>query len=66
VTYGSEALSSIEHLGLIVGSQLKAEALLQHFGSLVVLARASVQELLPFIPRSKALRLVRRPGKTGG
>jgi len=57
-TYGSEALNSIEHLGLIVGSQLKAEALLQHFGSLTVLARASVQELLPFLSRTKALRLI--------
>jgi DNA repair protein RadC len=57
-TYGSEALNSIEHLGLIVGSQLKAEAMLQHFGSLPMLARASVQELLPFLSRSKALRLI--------
>jgi DNA repair protein RadC len=57
-TYGSEALNSIEHLGLIVGSQSKAEALLQHFGSLAVLARASVQELLPFLSRTKALRLI--------
>jgi DNA repair protein RadC len=48
VNYGSEALNSIEHLGLIVGSQLKAEILLKHFGSLTVLARASVQELLSF------------------
>ena len=57
-TYGSEALNSIEHLGLIVGNQLKAEALLQHFGSLPALARASVQELLPFLSRTKALRLI--------
>jgi DNA repair protein RadC len=41
-----------------VGSQLKAEALLQHFGSLAVLACASVQELLPFLSRAKALRLI--------
>jgi DNA repair protein RadC len=58
VNYGSEALNSIEHLGLIVGSQSKAEALLKHFGSLTVLARASVQELLPFLSRTKALRLI--------
>jgi DNA repair protein RadC len=45
----------------IVGSQLKAEALLQHFGSLAVLARASVQELLPFLCRTKALRLISSP-----
>jgi DNA repair protein RadC len=58
VTYGSEALDTTEHLGLILGSQKAAETLLKHFGSLAVLARASVEELLPFIPRSKALRLV--------
>ena len=58
VTYGSEALDTPEHLALILGSQKQADALLEHFGSLTVLARASVQELLPFVPRAKALRLV--------
>src|ERR1700730_11433500 len=58
VTYGSEALDTAEHLGLILGSQKAADTLLQHFGSLAVLARASVEELLPFVPRAKALRLV--------
>ena len=58
VTYGSEALDTAEHLGLILGSQKQADALLDHFGSLAVLARASVEELLPFVPRSRALRLV--------
>jgi DNA repair protein RadC len=58
VTYGSEALDTAEHLGLILGSQKQANALLDHFGSLTVLARASVQELLPFVSQSKALRLV--------
>jgi DNA repair protein RadC len=58
VNYGSEALDTAEHLGLILDSQKKAAALLKHFGSLTVLARASVQELLPFVSRSKALRLV--------
>jgi hypothetical protein len=58
VTYGSEALGTAEHLGLILGSQKAADTLLKHFGSLAVLARASVEELLPFVPRSKALRLV--------
>ena len=57
-TYGSEALDTAEHLGLILGSQKQADALLEHFGSLTVLARASVQELLPFVSPSKALRLV--------
>jgi excinuclease UvrABC nuclease subunit len=54
VTYGSEALDTAEHLG----SQKQAEALLQHFGSLNQLARATVPELLPLVSRSKALRLV--------
>jgi DNA repair protein RadC len=58
VTYGSEALDSVEHVGLIVGSQKQAAAILQHFGSLTVLGRASVEQLLPFVSRSKALRLV--------
>jgi hypothetical protein len=43
---------------LILGSQKQADALSEHFGSLTVLARASVEELLPFVPRSKAIRLV--------
>jgi DNA repair protein RadC len=46
VTYGSEALDTTEHLGLILGPQKAADTLLEHFGSLAVLARASVQELL--------------------
>ena len=53
VTYGSEALDTAEHLGLILGSQKQADALLEHFGSLTVLARASVHELLPFVSQSK-------------
>jgi hypothetical protein len=36
----------------------RGAALLKHFGSLTLLARASAQELLPFVARSKALRLV--------
>jgi DNA repair protein RadC len=51
-------LDTAEHLGLILGSQKQADTLLKHFGSLTVLARASVEELLPFVSRSKALRLV--------
>jgi DNA repair protein RadC len=45
---------------LILGSQKQAAALLKHFGSLdrLQLARTSLQELLPFVSRSKALRLV--------
>jgi DNA repair protein RadC len=58
VTYGSEALDSSEHLGVVLGSQRDADALLQHFGSLSILAQASVEQLLPFVSRSKAIRLV--------
>jgi DNA repair protein RadC len=57
-TYGSEALDGTEHLGLILGSHKAADVLLDHFGSLAVLARASVEELLPFVSRARALRLV--------
>jgi DNA repair protein RadC len=57
-TYGSEALDSVEHVGLILGSQKEAAAILQHFGSLRVLARASVDQLLSFTSRTKATRLV--------
>jgi hypothetical protein len=37
VTYGSEALDTAEHLGLILGSQKAADTLLKHFGSLAVM-----------------------------
>jgi DNA repair protein RadC len=57
-TYGSEALDSVEHLGLIIGDQAKAVALLQSFGSIPQLACASVQELLHFVSRAKAVRVV--------
>jgi hypothetical protein len=40
-TYGSEALGTIEHLGLIVGSQEKAQALVEHFGHARYLSRSS-------------------------
>ena len=56
--YGSEALDTIEHLGLILGSQKKAQTHLEHFGSLDLLSRASVEQLTSFISRSKALRLI--------
>src|SRR5260221_8868037 len=42
VNYGSEALDTVEHLGLILGSQKAADTIFKHFGSLAVLARASV------------------------
>jgi DNA repair protein RadC len=43
---------------LILEDQNKARALLEHFGSIANLARASVQDLLPFIPTVKASQLV--------
>jgi len=57
-TYGSEALDNIEHLGLILGDQSKASVLVQYFGSIQQLSRASVQQLLPFVSRSQALRVI--------
>jgi excinuclease UvrABC nuclease subunit len=47
-------------VSLILGSQKQADTLLRHFGSLNRLARASVQELLPFVSRSKALEIFLR------
>ena len=38
--YGSSALSGVEHLSLLVGKESVALALIRHFGSLKVLARA--------------------------
>jgi DNA repair protein RadC len=58
VNYGSEALDTAEHLGLIIGNQQQAAALSKHFESIPQLARASVQGLLPFLSRANALRVV--------
>jgi DNA repair protein RadC len=58
VNYGSEALDTVEHLGLILKDQNKAAALLRPFGSIAQLSRASVQELAPFLSRDKAAQLV--------
>jgi DNA repair protein RadC len=54
VNYGSEALDTVEHLGLILKDQNQAATLLNHFGSIANLARASVQDL----SRDKAAQLV--------
>ena len=48
VNYGSEALETSEHLGLILGSQKQTDALLEHFGSLTALARANRSGALAF------------------
>jgi hypothetical protein len=58
VNYGSEALDTVEHLGLILKDQDKAVTLLNHFGSIANLARASVQDLSAFLSRDKAAQLV--------
>ena len=52
--YGSSALSSVEHLRLLVGKDSIADALLRHFGSLKALSRASFKELRQFLPKGKA------------
>jgi DNA repair protein RadC len=53
VNYGSEALDTVEHLGLILKDQNKAVTLLKHFGSIANLARASVQDLSAFLSCDK-------------
>ena len=52
--YGSSALSSVEHLTLLVGNESMAKALIRHFGSLKALSRASFLELRQFLPKQKA------------
>jgi hypothetical protein len=52
-----QPVSSYGSVGHIVGDQKKAAALLNHFGS-PKLARASVEELTPFVSRNRAARLV--------
>ena len=56
--YGSSALSGVEHLSLIIGKEDLALALVRHFGSIKALSRASIQQLLQFLPRRKAETLV--------
>jgi DNA repair protein RadC len=56
--YGSSALSGVEHLTLIIGKEDLAIALVRHFGSIKALSRASIQQLLQFVPRRKAETLV--------
>jgi DNA repair protein RadC len=56
--YGSSALSGVEHLTLILGKVDLALALVRHFGSIKALSRASLQQLLEFLPRRKAETLV--------
>jgi DNA repair protein RadC len=56
--YGSSALSGVEHLTLILGKVDLALALVRHFGSIKALCRASLQQLLEFLPRRKAETLV--------
>jgi DNA repair protein RadC len=58
VKYGSEALDTVEHLGLVLNDQSKAVSLLEHFGSVANLTRASVQDLLRFVSPSQAAQLV--------
>jgi DNA repair protein RadC len=57
--YGSSALSGVEHLTLIVGKEDLALALVvRHFGPIKALSRASIQQLVQFLPRRKAEMLV--------
>src|SRR5258707_5761967 len=56
--YGSSALSGVEHLTLIIGKEDLALDLVRHFGSIKALSRASIQQLLQFLPRRMAETLV--------
>jgi len=56
--YGVNALSDVEHLGLLVGKETVAARLLKHFGSLKALTKASAVELGAFMTTHKAERLV--------
>jgi DNA repair protein RadC len=56
--YGVNALSDIEHLGLLVGKETLAARLLKHFGSLKALTKVSAVELGAFMTTRKAERLV--------
>jgi DNA repair protein RadC len=56
--YGSSALSGVEHLTLILGKEELAITLVRHFGSINALSRASLPQLLQFLPRRKAETLV--------
>ena len=52
--YGSTALSTVEHLTVLVGKESIALALMRNFGSLKALSRGSFPELRQFLPRQKA------------
>src|SRR5258708_21457982 len=54
----SSALSGVENLSLIIGKEDLALALFRHFGSIKSLSRASIHQLLQFLPRRKAETLV--------
>jgi DNA repair protein RadC len=56
--YGVDALSDVEHLGLLVGKEMLAARLLAHFGSLKTLAKVSTVELRSFMTIRQAERLV--------
>jgi DNA repair protein RadC len=55
--YGSSALSGVES-DSDLGKEDFALALVHHFGSIKALSRASLQQLLQFLPRCKAETLV--------
>jgi DNA repair protein RadC len=56
--YGVNALSDVEHLGLLFGRETLAARLLAHFGSLRTLAKVSAVELRSFMTIRQAERLV--------
>jgi DNA repair protein RadC len=60
LAHGPEALTDADTLSLLLGERdhLLATRLLLDFGSLTALSRASLVQLLPFLSREKAMRLL--------
>jgi hypothetical protein len=56
--YGSNGLTDVEHLTLLVGKESAARGLMEHFGSLQQLSRASLAELQQFVSKAKAATLL--------
>jgi DNA repair protein RadC len=56
--YGPDALSTREHLSVLLEDTQVADRILGHFGSLSTLGRAGLEQLREFTSEDRALRLV--------
>jgi hypothetical protein len=61
VKYGSEALDTVEHLGLVLNNQSTALSLLEHFGSVANLTRASSNVALRLLTERATARFDTTP-----